>query len=41
VDAVARVIAARLTENLGQQFIVENKPARVELSEARRRKIAA
>jgi tripartite-type tricarboxylate transporter receptor subunit TctC len=26
VDAVARVIAQRLSENLGQQFIVENKP---------------
>jgi tripartite-type tricarboxylate transporter receptor subunit TctC len=26
VDAVARVIAARLSENLGQQFIVDNRP---------------
>jgi tripartite-type tricarboxylate transporter receptor subunit TctC len=26
VDSVARVIAARLSENLGQQFIVDNRP---------------
>jgi tripartite-type tricarboxylate transporter receptor subunit TctC len=26
VDAVARVLAARLTDNLGQQFIVDNRP---------------
>lgn len=26
VDAVARVIAARLSDNLGQQFIVDNRP---------------
>lgn len=26
VDVVARIIAARLTENLGQQFIVDNRP---------------
>ena len=26
VDAVARVIAARLSESLGQQFIVDNRP---------------
>lgn len=26
VDAVARVIASRLSENLGQQFIVDNRP---------------
>ena len=26
VDPIARLIAVRLTESMGQQFIVENKP---------------